>query len=178
MITAEFIESNTENWANAKRIAVNKKSIAGSPDICIGIKYGIELRYLLELHTFEESVCFKSIRIIDDNVVFGYGEYVHFFNIGKERLKSLKLDGYFGHLYLAHDLEYERKDIGILVASAGYLHRFTPMGDEVWKSTCLGIDGIIVLRIEYPNIVASGEWDPPGGWVNVKIDLETGANAI
>jgi hypothetical protein len=46
------------------------------------------------------------------------------------------------------------------------------------NSSPLGIDGVIVSQIEYPIIKAAGEWDPPGGWVDAKIDLESGEHAI
>lgn len=178
MVTAEFIERNTENWAGAKYIVINKKTVAGSPDIYVGVKTDTNSNYLLELHTFGECVCFSSVKVIEENVIFGFGEYVHFFNTKTECLKSVKLDTYFGHLYVAHDFEYEGEDFGVLVASAKYLHRFMPSGIEVWKSSPLGIDGVTVSKIEYPIIKASGEWDPPGGWVDVKIDLESGEHAI
>ena len=142
------------------------------------MKTGTHLNYLLELHTFDECVCFSSAEVITENVIFGFGEYVHFFNTKTECLKSVKLDTYFGHLYVAHDLEYEGEDFGVLVASAEYLHRFMPSGIELWKSSRLGIDGVTVLNIEYPIINASGEWDSPGGWVDAKVDFDSGVNAI
>lgn len=178
MVTAEFIESNTENWVSAKNIVINRKTVTGSPDIYVGVKADGNSNYLLEIHTYDECVCFSSVKVIAENVIFGFGEYVHFFNTKTECLKSVKLNTYFGHLYVAHDLEYEGEDFGILVASAEYLHRFIASGEEVWKSSRLGIDGVTVSNIEYPIIKASGEWDPPEGWVDAKIDLESGANAI
>jgi hypothetical protein len=178
VIEAEFIESNTENWVDAKIIGINKKTVLRYPDIYVGIEAFPSFKFLLEIYTQEECVCFKSIRVITDNVIIGFGEYVHFFNVRTEKVNSFKLDSYFGHLYIVEDLEYEGENFGVLVASAEYLHRFTPSGREIWKSNRLGIDGVTVSKISYPNIEASGEWDPPEGWVDVKINIESGANAI
>lgn len=178
MTTAEFIETNTEEWLTAERVVVNKTTTLGSPDMYVGIDTGSSGKFLFEIHTFEECICFKSIKLFPDSVVFGFGEHVHFFNISSTSLKTVKVDTYFGYLYTPEDLEYDGEDFGVLVASAEFLHRFTPLGSEVWKSARLGIDGVTVSKITYPCIEASGEWDPPGGWKDVKINLETGLNAI
>jgi len=176
MITAEFIKNDIRDWNNAKNVVINKKTVIGSPDIHVGIRCEKNLCYLLELHTFDELICFSSLKVIGKNVIFGFGEHVHFFNTEKETLISIKLDTYFSGLYIASDLDYIGNDFGVLVASAEYLHRFTPLGEEVWKSLPLGIDGVIVTTINSLIIQASGEWDPPGGWIDVKIDLDSGAS--
>ena len=178
MKTAEFIESNIFGWDRATRIVINKKTIIGAPDIYVGIKIDHCASYLIELHAYDELVCFKSVRVVGDNVIFGFGSFVHFFNLVTEKVNSVELDTYFGDLYISQDLGYQGIEFGVLVASAEYLHRFTDSGEEIWKSPPVGIDGVTVAAIEYPIIRVSGEWDPPGGWVDMQIHMESGAKII
>ena len=103
---------------------------------------------------------------------------MHFINIESDNHKSIKLDGYFGELYTPEDFDLKVNEFGILVASCDYLHHFSLIGDELWKSVQLGIDGVIVHEVTPPLIKTSGEWDPPGGWKEEIINLNNGKIAI
>ena len=174
MTTARFIKSNIEDWTSAKRIAINKKSIAGSPNVYISIKTDSTARFLLEVYSDYRDSCFQSRRVVKEHIIIGYGEHVHFFNTISEQQLSIELAFYFCDMYVAEDLGYQGDDFGVLVTSAERLHRFTVCGWEIWTSSQLGIDGVTVLSIENNNIIASGEWDPPGGWIDVTINLDNG----
>ena len=87
------------------------------------------------------------------------------------------MNGYFGYLYTPEDFGLDHSVFHILAASASHLHHFAKNGDELWKSSRLGIDGVIVNDVAPPRIRVSGEWDPPGGWKKSEINLKDGTKA-
>jgi hypothetical protein len=54
------------------------------------------------------------------------------------------------------------------------LHFISPVGNLVWQSDVLGIDGVIVDDVDNALIRGRGEWDPPGGWKPFAVSVKTG----
>jgi len=44
----------------------------------------------------------------------------------------------------------------------------------LWRSDCLGIDGVMVDQVADGIIRGKGEWDPPGGWRPFQVRFATG----
>lgn len=76
------------------------------------------------------------------------------------------MDGYFGHLYYDNGAFY--------IADAIGLHCIDKNGQILWYNAELGIDGVIVNEFTDSMIFGSGEFDPPGGWIDFSIDKLTG----
>ncbi|UPT66264.1 MAG: hypothetical protein M0D57_17570 [Sphingobacteriales bacterium JAD_PAG50586_3] len=123
-------------------------------------------------HAFEirfEYHCspFKEAAIIDNVIGVGHEARFYMLNLADNKLLcKLEVDGYFGHIYTNNGLFY--------VADASYLHCINTKGEAVWKSNPLGIDGVIVEDFDETFISGAGEWDPPDGWRDFKLDLVTG----
>ena len=79
---------------------------------------------------------------------------------------AVRLESYFVAFYLGENY--------LLVASADALLRMTPDGKVLWKAPGLGLDGVIINRVENGCVEGQGEWDPPGGWRPFKLQLESG----
>jgi len=47
-------------------------------------------------------------------------------------------------------------------------------GRVLWKSTNVGLDGVIAHDVSTGVVHGSGEWDPPGGWRPFVLSLATG----
>jgi hypothetical protein len=82
------------------------------------------------------------------------------------QVASFELGSYFGKFYTSERL--------LLAATADRLFGFNHAGQLHWVSDCLGIDGVVVERIDAGVVSGYGEWDPPGGWRSFRIDLVTG----
>lgn len=178
MISAEFIDSNLEGWNDRERILLGNKGSFNVPSAYVGVTIdGVQFQ-LIDLYAYDEYACFKSIKISGSVLVIGFGESVHFINMDTRNSKSVKLDGYFGELYMPEDFDLNNNEFNILVTSCEYLHHFGFSGEEFWKSELLGIDGVIVQDIKPPLIWVDGEWDPPGGWEQVTLNLSNGKNVI
>ncbi len=99
-----------------------------------------------------------------DWFVFGFGGRAILLREGDT--VEIDLDCYFGE-FLAGD-DY------LLVISGQGIVRLDPQGRIVWRNDELGLDGVLVFDIEGDVIDGQGEWDPPGGWREFLVSLETG----
>jgi hypothetical protein len=127
-----------------------------------GLEYVLEIRY--EVHCSP----FKEVCLLDRLLGVGHEDHFYLFDLETNtNLLSLKLDGYFGHLYLNDKLFY--------VASARGLYCVNDRGKLIWQNVNLGIDGVIIETFENDAISGTGEWDPPNGWRNFRLNKSTGA---
>jgi hypothetical protein len=176
MISVEILENEVINqWNSVSGITIGKPSNVEYQNIRVGIFKNDNKYLVLNIYAYQECICFKSVEIIENTIVIGFGEQVYFFDVETQVLVSHKLDGYFGYIYLPSDFDLHENAFSVIVASATSLHHYTRQGNELWKSELLGIDGVIINSVNPPVIHASGEWDPPGGWKDVAINSGDGS---
>jgi hypothetical protein len=126
-----------------------------------GLIIPYEIRYEYHCSPFQEVI------IENDILAVGFEEYFYLFDVTKnENMLSLKMDGYFGHIYFDNNLFY--------VADARGLHCINETGQILWQNTNIAIDGVIIEMFEADKIYGKGELDPPGGWQNFVLDFSTG----
>ncbi len=70
--------------------------------------------------------------------------------------------------------EFLPGDDWLLVTSGQGIVRLAPDGGIVWRNDELGVDGVLIFDVEGDVIDGQGEWDPPGGWEEFLVSLETG----
>ena len=99
---------------------------------------------------FEDAILWR------DNLIIGFGSWVHAIAIATRKAISIDVDPYFGHLYPTADY--------LLIASGMRLYRMEPDCSLLWESPNLGIDGVVVHEAGQQLVRGDGEWDPPGGW--------------
>lgn len=121
-----------------------------------------------DVYSAGEAQCFAfgDVRIWKHWVAIGFGEAFHLVGLGGEPPISVALGSYFGHVYPGEEC--------LLVASSDHLYRFDVDGAMRWRSARVGLDGVVVERVEGDAIVGMGEWDPPGGWRPFRISLASG----
>jgi hypothetical protein len=74
---------------------------------------------------------------------------------------------YFCQIQCAHDF--------LLVSSGRRVFRIDCDGKVLWRSDELGVDGVLIHDVAADGIVyGAGECDPPDGWIDFKLSLETG----
>lgn len=114
----------------------------------------------------QESLCFQEVQLWNDYVAIGFGERLYLVSLKDRSSSSFDLGCYFGHLYCTKK--------HLLVASAERLFCLDLNGKLHWTSEPLGIDGVIVHRVEMDIVFGEGEWDPPGGWEPFQVQLCNG----
>jgi len=96
----------------------------------------------------------------------GFGNSVYIIDPKTQSGSALRLGSYFADFYATK--EY------LLVASGCGLLRFSPVGDILWNTSGLALDGVIVKGVSEHRVTGEGEWDPPGGWKPFVLRLDSG----
>lgn len=177
-IEAKLVDRDKDGWGNVRKLDLGDHTSIESQKRLVGILRGAEKFLLLDIHACDQCVCFESIKVVEDIVIVGFGEYVYFIDVTNTTVTTKKMDVYFGVLYTPGDFGLQKKAFHVLAASATHLYRYTKNAEEVWRSSELGIDGVIVIDVSLDKIRISGEWGPPGGWEHAEVNLIDGTDAI
>lgn len=176
MLAADFLgEDAGEEWARTPALAAGRGPRDGTPDARVGVTRDGAPFLRIDLHIDREHVCFQAVRCLGSRVAIGFGGHLHWIDLATRTARSLEMDGYFGGLYTPGDFGLPGSPFALLAASATSLLRFTVEGELVWEAGDLGIDGVIVHDVDASRITGTGEWDPPGGWKDFELELDTGA---
>ena len=114
----------------------------------------------------DECFTFEDVRLWSSFVVIGWGHRIYLVTPHPRKVSAFDLGSYFGHMYEAENY--------LLVASAEHLFCIERDGSLGWQSTSLGVDGVIVDRVEGDVVQGQGELDPPGGWRPFSVSLRSG----
>jgi hypothetical protein len=137
-----------------------------------------EEEYLILVQTGNERVCFKIMyechfspfkeaTIIENLLAVGHEAFFYLFDLKtKMNILRLEMDGYFGHLYSDNELFYVTDACGVYCIDKN--------ASILWQNKNLGIDGVLIHDFKIENIFGSGEWDPPGGWIDFILHKQTG----
>nr|EEE1920009.1 hypothetical protein [Salmonella enterica subsp. diarizonae] len=120
--------------------------------------------------------CFKDILSNDRYVAIIFGQHVHIVDILSKQVSSLHLCDFIGHIYAVPNSTENKLSENFLVTTYSYVFLINVAKGILWKSNMCGIDGVIITDINDGVISGSGEWDPPGGWVNFWLLLSNGAS--
>lgn len=152
---------------------LNPVLISGSKSTCytnqqfLRLIEGNTLTSLYEIKYDVHCSPFKEALLIDNLLAVGHEEHFYLFDIKtNQNIVRFAVSGYFGHLYYEKELFY--------IADACSLHCIDRDGKIRWTNAELGIDGVIVHEFTDNKILGSGEFDPPGGWIDFSIDKATG----
>jgi hypothetical protein len=113
-----------------------------------------------------ETFPFTDAVVWREWIVIGFGYHAYLVALHTDRRITMPLEGYFGHLYPG--------DAELLIASEDSIVCISPEGTTRWKTSGLGVDGVIINIVQSGVVHGEGEWDPPGGWRPFTIRLDTG----
>lgn len=119
-----------------------------------------EIRYAYHCSPFCEA------HLTGNVLAVGFEGFFYLYNISeKVSLLALEMEGYFGNLHL-HNEQF-------FVADACGIYCINREGKIIWQNKNLGIDGVIIHTFG-DTITGQGEFDPPGGWVDFRLDVNSG----
>jgi hypothetical protein len=174
-LRAEFLDDFGPEWRNVDSVEVGRRTPAGEVAARVGVTVDGSPRLRVDVFANYEHEAFREVRCIAPVAAIGYGGHVYFVDVETRAAKPVELSGYFGTLYTPEDFGLADCPFDFLVGSADALHRFAADGSLVWTAEDVAIDGVIVHDIVDGVIDGTGEWDPPGGWKEFRLDLDTGA---
>ena len=118
--------------------------------------------------SFREQLVWETVGV----VVIGGGGVVYVLDAATGELRhELTVEGYFGHLKLA-SLGGEEL---LFVLGCRDVHAIDARLATRWIARNVAIDGIVFVELRDNVLIVSAEMDPPGGWVDVALDVTTGA---
>lgn len=127
----------------------------------------MEVNTFLKSNIMSTAVHLKGVCLLDKVLGVGHEENFYLFDLEtKTNLVSIKIEGYFSHVYLIDKLFY--------VAGANGLYCLDNMGKIIWMNLNLGIDGVVIENFDNEVIFGAGEWDPPNGWRKFRLNKLTG----
>lgn len=110
---------------------------------------------------FDDAVIYKNYLLI------GVSEKVYFISLTDFEVTEIEVEMYFGYFVVYKEAVYILDGSGIIA--------FNKNLDEIWRNHSLAIDGVTFQELLDDEIMSiSCEMDPPGGWVNRKINMKTG----
>jgi hypothetical protein len=170
MLSASTSKMFDHPWTDMEPVRVGPvPSGRGTPDLFVTVSRDGQPLLRIDVYAeyftgpYCEAIIWKSFTVI------GWNDVVHFIDINSRRAHSIRCDSYFG--------SFRPLDESLLIADAAYIVCVDDRGQLVWKSGHVGIDGVVIDRIENGLILGEGEWDPPGGWKPFRLLLESGQPA-
>ena len=137
-----------------------------SPDVYIILKDGNDVSRI-DLYTGEGAGLYQKLIKVNDWIVIGCSYHVIWISKNYCDMKKFKFDNfsYFMDLTVIGDF--------IIGVFGDRLIKFDKSANIIWNSI-VSIDGIFINQINENIIYCSCEMDPPGGWIDKKIDLNSG----
>lgn len=170
-MTLEFTDILPDNAERSPVLISGSLSAACSKQCFLMWHEGNTIKGLYELKYETYGNPFREALIVDHLLAVGHEAHFYLFNLTtNQTILRLEMNGYFGHLYYDADAFY--------VADASGIHCIDKKGEIFWSSAGLGIDGVIIHEFTDNKISGSGEFDPPGGWIDFSIDKATGIKMI
>lgn len=99
-------------------------------------------------------------------ILIGFGEYAYIIELDNLMAQAINLGAYFSEFYPA--------DNQLLILSGQHIHAIGLDNQLQWTADYVGIDGVIIDKVEEDYAYGQGEYDPPGGWKAFKVELSTG----
>ncbi|HEX4304208.1 MAG TPA: hypothetical protein VHZ78_15535 [Rhizomicrobium sp.] len=158
--TFEFSDTLPEIWPPSPPIAIG----GSPPDLFVLARNGDTTRRFDLCYMSEDYRCEPKAIVWRGWFVFGLGGRAILWR--DSATHAIDLGCYFG--------EFHPGDDWLLVTSGQGIVRLAPDGRIVWRNDELGLDGVLIFDVEGDVIDGQGEWDPPGGWEDFLVSLETG----
>ena len=172
-MTIEFLSEGDES-ACTRSLCIGADSPCSSIAVRVAVAFGTGDRLRIDVAEVDEYCCFQAVRMDGTKAYIGYGERVFIVDSVTEHVVIHHMDGYFCEFFDADELESTAVDFSVLASSASELFAFGRDGGLLWKTTQLGIDGVMVHSASPTEIEGSGEWEPPDGWEPFILSTSTG----
>jgi hypothetical protein len=110
---------------------------------------------------------FDDAVIYNNHLLIGSSDKVYFINLSNLQITESEVEMYFGYFILRKEAVYILDGTGIMA--------FNERLEEIWRNHRLAIDGVTFREmIDDEIMMVSCEMDPPGGWVDRKINIKNG----
>jgi hypothetical protein len=142
----------------------------GTADLFVTIEDDDAPILRVDLYADQSPFVKQDAMIWGERGFVGFGNSVYIIDPKTQSGSALRLGSYFANFYATK--EY------FLVASGCGLLRFSPVGEVLWKTTGLALDGVVVKQVNENRVTGDGEWDPPRGCKPFVLRLDSGERIV
>ncbi len=162
--TLEIHEALPDDWASVPAVAIGGP--AGPAGLFVlAERAGARRRF--DLHYLEFDYRHPP------QATFWHGWFA--FGFGGRAILHREADGAAVEIDLGcYFDEFLAGDAYLLATSGQGIVKLDTEGRIAWRNDALGLDGVLIFDVEDGIIDGQGEWDPPGGWRDFLVSLETG----
>lgn len=166
-MTFEFLNNVPDYYKEKPLIISGPESFDFYEKEYITIKENTILSTIYEIRFNSYSSTSKQIEAVNKVLIVGHEDYIYLFNtIEQKNILSLKLNGYFNQFIIEDNLIYVSDAVGLYCINID--------GSVIWANSNLGVDGVIINKLEATTIRISAECDPSNGWKEFVLDKRTG----
>lgn len=180
-ITAEFIERDKHtHFPFLPTIEIDQLSNSVYLSCSVLVSLDDKPSFILNIYSVCDDdgcileQCFKEIKTNNNVVAILHGQHIHLYDVNTDRISSIALNGYVGHIYSIPNTHSDKLTSDFIVTTFAYTFLVNIYQGIKWRSERCAIDGVIIDSIENGIISGIGEWDPPGGWEPFQLDFDTG----
>lgn len=109
---------------------------------------------------------FNSATVWGRFFCLGTGSGIIFIDLNTFEYRRVEVDFYIGYFYQYDDM--------LFAASASGVLAFDKEMNLLWRNESIAVDGVTFRGIENGALCVSCELDPPGGWVDKRLDITNG----
>lgn len=111
-----------------------------------------------------------------NTVLIGGGNVVYLFDTCGDLRAQIPVPSLFGHLAIAAiPTAGGNAEEMLFILGWTDVHAIDSQLETRWIARGIAVDGIVFVEVREGAVILSAEMDPPGGWVNVALDVRTGA---
>lgn len=109
---------------------------------------------------------FNSAAVWGRFFCLGTGGEIIIVDMNTFEYRHIEVDRYFGYFFQYGDMMFAASASGVLA--------FDGEMNLLWRNEDISVDGVLFRGVEGGALCVSCELDPPGGWVNKRLDIVTG----
>jgi len=158
-------------WVTMPPLRLGKvPSGVGTADLFVTLEDDDAPILRVDLYADQSPFVKQEAMIWGERGFVGFGNSVYIIDPKTQSGSALRLGSYFANFYATK--EY------FLVASGCGLLRFSPVGEVLWKTSGLALDGVVVKHVNEDRVTGEGEWDPPSGCKPFVLRLDSGERIV
>ena len=168
MIAGKIVRTLDQAWSQAEPLRLGTKAAIQGTPACYVLVEDDAFRLRCDIYPpADQAFVFEDVQFWRDLLLVGYGSALYWVHLPTRANGMHLFEGYFGSLQTTNEW--------CLVAFDNGLLRLSTDGAAIWRRNDLAVDGVTIGDVVGDILHIDAEMDPPGGWIERRLRLSTGA---
>jgi hypothetical protein len=157
---------NTKNEIPCQLISIGSLKNSNLSDTLTIYKNEIPIIKLEFQYTYFSSSKLEAKKF-NNFIAVGISGFFYLYDLSTETINLfIDFNGYVGDLFISEN--------HLLISYQSGMYCLYKYGQIKWHNNDIGIDGVLITKVENGKIYGSEQLDPPDGWFDFILDFETG----